>query len=44
MFMQKFQAIFPLDNDADIVHDLLEFTWKYIYIYVDHLSVFKAKT
>lgn len=42
-YFYKYRAIFPLDNDAKIENDLLVFNWKFIYIYDDHLSVFKAK-
>lgn len=42
-FMYKYRGIFPLDNDADIENDLYEFTWKFVYVYDDHLSIYKAK-
>jgi hypothetical protein len=43
-FFYKYKAIFPLDNNAKIENDLLVFDFKFIYIYDDHLSVFKAKS
>lgn len=36
------RGIFPLDNDADVKTDLYEFTYKFIYVYDDHLTVFKT--
>jgi len=38
-------SLFPLDfsNEADNPSDLNSFSWKLIYIYDDHVSVFKTE-
>jgi len=44
-YVHKVQSIFPLVSTDDTAadSDLNKFNYKYVYLYDDHLSVFKSK-
>jgi len=41
-FVQRYLSIFPIDEESVKDSPLNEMDWKYIFLYDDHISVFKS--